>query len=110
MSVRARFVLIEKLGFGPCNLGVGCNETGVCYAAAHQDEAQCGSKEGVKFTLQDESGDRRSFKHPDFDEFCRIAVPLVGLGYAVTDTDQLIGHWFDFPYLEKPLDKHEIVF
>ena len=26
----------------PCTLGVGCDETGVCYAGAHGDLSQCG--------------------------------------------------------------------
>lgn len=31
----------------PCNLGVGCDEAGVCYASAHGQPEQCGRSEGT---------------------------------------------------------------
>ena len=30
-----------------CNLGVGCNESGVCYAAAHNRPEMCGMSEEI---------------------------------------------------------------
>lgn len=31
-----------------CNMGVGCEEYGVCYAAAHGEPERCGRQDGDK--------------------------------------------------------------
>ena len=53
--------------------------------------------ERVTFTLQDYNGNFRSFCHPDFDLVCQQAINLVRPPFIATDTDQLIGPWFELP-------------
>lgn len=49
----------------------------------------------VQFALQDMTGKRFKFRQLGFVDFVTRAVNLVRPPFVVTDTDQLIGTWFE---------------
>jgi hypothetical protein len=83
----------------PCNLGVGCNEAGVCYASAHNKPEKCGEDAVVEFTIQGQDGRSYKFRQLDFRDFVTRAVELIGITPFPQDTDKLLNQWFELDTL-----------
>lgn len=92
-----------------CNLGVGCDEAGVCYASAHGDASQCG-----RAAVSPATADRictlipLSELHPVTDEHPRVIVFTDGSDFNGAQFFDVSADTLNECFYESPDDQPEV--